>query len=270
MLASHHEVIGTPSARGDRPNVEPIWPDDEVEEPVLGAPSDAARVVARTPSERIELGWAAAAVDDVADALARCEALVVVVMSTEDKADVVALEERHPARDHRRVRRVGPARERRMVEGGDLPACVRWAKHLGEPRRLGRSYGVRVEDVELDRPEHTAVEPPRHLEVVELVTPSVHSYVMIAENSCDGTSPAEARLPVRVKRARALRVVVIPKRQDQVGRVSGLEATNSRPEAALGLAADAEVAESDDPHRWRGRRRAGAGQHERGEGQKRA
>src|SRR4029453_7960825 len=135
MLASHHEVIGTPSARAAPPNEEQIWADDEVEEPVLGAPSDAARVVARTPSERIELGWAAAAVDDVAGALGRCEARVVVVMSTEDKADVVALEERHPARDHRRVRRVGPARERRMVEGGDLPACVRSRNTQGAQRR---------------------------------------------------------------------------------------------------------------------------------------
>src|SRR4029453_880855 len=119
MLASHHEVIGTPSARGDRPNVEPDWPDDEVEETVLGACSDAARVVARTPSERIELGWAAAAGDDGADAPARREALVVLIVSTEDNTDVVALEEGHPVRDHRRVRRVGAARERRMMEDSE-------------------------------------------------------------------------------------------------------------------------------------------------------
>src|SRR5512132_185793 len=259
MLASDREVIGAPSTRGNRPTVEPVCPDDEVEETVFGAPSDAARVAAWTASERIELGWAAAAVDHVPDALTRGKALIVVVVSAEDKADVVALEERHPPADHCRVRRVDAAGERRMVEGSKLPPRLRSAKGLREPRGLRSIRGVRVQEVELDRPDCSSVIAPRHAELVELVAASLHTNVVVAENSCDGTSPAEARLPVRVKRARALRVVVVPERQDQVGRVSGFEAANRRPEAALGLAADAEVAERDDPDRRRGRRRACAG-----------
>src|SRR4029453_7275410 len=129
-----------------------------------------------------------------------------------------------------------------MVEGGELPSRLGSPKRLLEPRGLGRVHGVGVEKVQLDRTENATVVAPRHAELVELVAPSLHTNVVVAENSRDGPSPAEPRLPVPVKRGRALGVVVIPECQDQASRVPGLEAANCRPEAARGLAGGPESA----------------------------
>jgi hypothetical protein len=132
------------------------------------------------------------------------------------------------------------------------------------------ALGVGVEQVELDRPEDAAVVAPRHSELVELVASSVHPHVVVAEDSRDGDicapRPPEARLPIGVERGRALRVVVVPERKDQVGRVPSLEAADRPTEGVLRLAADAEVAEGDDPDRRGGTGVARAVQHQAGEG----
>ena len=74
---------------------------------------------------------------------------------------------------------------------------------------------------------------------------------MVAEHAGDGeaaaTGPAEALGPVRAERRRALRVVVVPERQEQVRAVARLELAHALAEAPLELAADAEVADRDDP-----------------------
>ena len=118
-------MIG-PSAGGrNRIAVEPIASHDEVEEAVLDASGPLARVPPPAPPERVEVVGIAAAVDDVANASARCEALVIVVVPGQNQADAVALEERDPPRDHLAMRAVRAAFEGRMVEDGELPAGSR-------------------------------------------------------------------------------------------------------------------------------------------------
>src|SRR6266550_3975324 len=92
----------------------------QVEESVNRPAEDAARVAGRTGCQRVQM-LTAATVDDVTDAVARSETLVVVVVARQHEIDSVLLEEGHPVPDDGGVAPVRPARPRGVVVDDDLP-----------------------------------------------------------------------------------------------------------------------------------------------------
>src|ERR671925_117883 len=121
------EVVDAAAVHADGPAVEPVAADEEIEEPLVPASLDAARVCPRAVLERVRV-WAAAPVDDVTHAASHGEALVVVVVPGNDEPHAVPLEERNPAADDLGMRAVPAAREGRMVQHGELPAGARAAE----------------------------------------------------------------------------------------------------------------------------------------------
>src|SRR4051794_11309550 len=117
----------------------------QVEEAVDGAGEPAGRIRGRTALDGIEVG-SSAAVDDVAHAVPRPEALVVVIVAVQHELYAVLLEQRYPALDDRGIAPVLTAGPGRMVENGDLPRGRRGGQHRLQPGRLAGVDAVRVED----------------------------------------------------------------------------------------------------------------------------
>src|SRR5919109_2307057 len=129
MLAvgAEAEMVDAAAVDAHRPTVEPVAPDEEIEEPLVPAGLDAARVSARAVLEPVRMR-AATAVDDVAHAASHGGALLVVVVPGKDEPHAVPLEERNPASHDLRMRAVPAAGEGRMVQHGELPAGGRAAE----------------------------------------------------------------------------------------------------------------------------------------------
>ena len=83
-----------------------------------------------------------------------------------------------------------------------------------------------------------------------LVAAAVDEDVVVSERAGDDEAvlggPAERVEPVAPERGRALRVVVVPERHERVGLRTGRELLHGRAHAALGRAADPEVADRED------------------------
>src|SRR6187200_3351755 len=118
------EPVGDPAAGVDRVAVQPLRCGRDVEKAVLDPGARPHRIGGRAAAQRIETR-AAAAVDDVCDAVPGHKSLVVVVVAGQDELDAVALEERNPAFLDVLVSGVPTARVRRMVEDRDPPDRTR-------------------------------------------------------------------------------------------------------------------------------------------------